>query len=119
AQNRRPGHAVGSTRRMEPNLLRMLAANARFLLFAHDERHRLESDARQICRVATVREPPQRSYLLVRRARRRIKQWPHLRRRRRAPRHSAYQAWFARGGIFARPGDPGLSDRTHFAGRKL
>ena len=52
-------HAVGSTCRVEPNLLRMLAANARFLLFAHDERRRLEGDARQIRCVAPVRESSQ------------------------------------------------------------
>jgi len=43
AQDRGARHAVGSTCRVEPNLLRMLAANARFLLFTHDERRRLKA----------------------------------------------------------------------------
>ena len=44
-------YAVGSTCRVEPNLLRMLAANARFLLFAYDERRRLEGE----CETNTLR----------------------------------------------------------------
>ena len=41
---------------MEPNVLRMLAANARFLLFTNHERRRLEGNARQIRCIAPVRE---------------------------------------------------------------
>ena len=52
AETRRPRHAARSPRGVEPDLLRILAANARFLLRAEHERRRLESDARQIRRAA-------------------------------------------------------------------
>src|SRR5436190_1701111 len=46
AQDRRSRHATGSSRRMAANLLRVLATNARLLLFTDDGRRRLESNAR-------------------------------------------------------------------------
>ena len=45
-----------------------LAAHARLLLFAHHERRRLESDARQIRRAPSIRKSSQRSHLLAGRA---------------------------------------------------
>src|SRR6266513_1100413 len=97
----------------------MLAANARLLLLAYDERHRLEGDARQIRRAAAVRESSERSHVLVRRADWRIEQWPHLCRRRRASGHAAHQAWPVGRRIFTRPGYTRIPHRTHFTWRKL
>ena len=56
---------------------------------------------------------------LVRRTDRRIEQRPRLRRRRRTAGDAADQARPARRGVLARSGDEGVSDRAHFAGRKL
>ena len=112
-------HAARSPRRVEPDLLRILAADARFLLRAEHERRRLEGDARQVRRAGAVRESSQRSHLPHRRADRRVEQRPRLRRRRRTAGNAAHQARLARRRAFARPRDQSLSHRSHPARRKL
>src|SRR5262249_97254 len=113
------GHATGSPRGVAPDLLRVLAANARLLLLADDERHRLEGHARQIRGVIAVRESSQRSHILVRRTHRRIEYRPSLCWRGRTPCPCTDQVGPAWRGTFPRPGYARLSNRPHFARRKL
>ncbi len=84
-QARRPRQDTGPPRRVEGNLRRILAADARLLLRAQHERRRLEGHARQVRRAGAVREQPQRPDLPARRSGGRAEQRPLLRRRRRAP----------------------------------
>src|SRR4029077_15023313 len=107
-------HAAGSACGVAPDLLRVLAANARFLLLAYHGRHRLEGDARQVRGAVAFRESSQRSHLLVRRTDWRIEYRPRLRWRWRTAGHSAHQVGPAWRGTFPRPGHARLSDRPHF-----